>query len=220
MKKLLYKEIVLSTNFQIILFTTFALFVLIPSWPPAIAFVYPLSGLMTLFPTALANKDIEYTSLLPIKKTDIVKAKALYLGVIELTVIVLATIAGLIRIFLYPTPTENPDEIAYFMATRPSLSLLGFAFMSFGVMNLVLLSMYYRDPYKRLTGPNIVSLIVCIILLTVGTLVIAFIPALREYDMVGLIAQLSTLGLGIILFVLFSFLGYKSGAKAFTNIDL
>ena len=77
MKKLLYKEIVLCTNVQIILFAAFALFILIPSWPPAVAFIYPLSGLLTLFPRGLANKDIEYTSLLPIKKTDIVKAKAL-----------------------------------------------------------------------------------------------------------------------------------------------
>lgn len=219
MKKLLYKEIVLCTNIQIILFTCFSLFVLIPAWPPAIAFIYPLSGLMALFPTCLANKDIEYTSLLPIKKTDIVKAKALYLGLIEIVVVLLATIAGLVRFFLYPVP-DDPDQLAYFLATRPSISLLGFAFMSFGVMNLVLLSMYYRDPYKRLTGPNIVSLVVCIILLSVGSLVIAFIPALREYDTIGLIAQLSTLGAGILLFVLFSFLGYKGGAKAFTSIDL
>lgn len=219
MKKLLYKEIVLCTNVQIILFTCFAVFVLIPSWPPAIAFVYPLSGLMALFPTCLANKDIEYTSLLPIKKTDIVKAKALYLGLVEIVVVLLAAIAGLVRFFLYPAP-EKPEGLAYFMATRPSISLLGFAFMSFGVMNLVLLSMYYRDPYKRLTGPSIVSLVVCVLLLTAGSLVIAFIPALREYDAIGLVTQLLTLGAGIILYVLFSFLGYKSGAKAFANIDL
>lgn len=219
MRKLLYKEIVLCTNVQIILFTIFATFILIPSWPPAIAFIYPLSGLMTLFPTGLANKDIEYTSLLPIKKTDIVKAKALYLGVIELTVLLLAGIAGLVRFFLYPAPVE-PDELTYFMATRPSFSLYGFALMSFGIMNLVLLGMYYRDPYKRLTGPSIVSLIVCMLLLTVGTLVIAFVPPLREYDAVGLVAQLSTLGVGIILFIIFTFLGYRSGAKGFLKVDL
>ena len=219
MKKLLYKEIVLCTNIQIILFTIFATFVLIPSWPPAIAFVYPLSGIMALFPTGLANKDMEYTSLLPIKKTDIVKAKALYLGAIELTVILLAAIASLVRFFLYPTPVD-PDEAIYFMATRPSFSLFGFAFMSFGVMNIVLLSLYYRDPYKRITGPSLVSLLVCVVLLTVGSLVIAFVPMLREYDSIGLIAQLGTLGLGIILFLLFSFIGYRSGAKALSNIDL
>ena len=219
MKKLLYKEIVLCTNIQIILFTCFAVFVLIPSWPPAIAFIYPLSGLMTLFPTGLANKDIEYTSLLPIKKTDIVKAKALYLGLIELAVLLLAGIAGLVRFFLYPAPVE-PDELTYFMATRPSFSLYGFALLSFGVMNLVLLSLYYRDPYKRLTVPSIVSLIICMLLLTAGTLVIAFVPALREYDTVGLVAQLGTLGAGFLLFILFSFLGYRSGAKGFSNIDL
>ena len=219
MKKLLYKEIVLCTNVQIVLFTAFATFILIPSWPPAIAFIYPLSGLMALFPTCLANKDIEYTSLLPIKKSDIVKAKALYLGLIELAVLLLAGIAGLVRFFLYPAPVE-PDELTYFMATRPSFSLYGFALLSFGVMNLVLLSLYYRDPYKRLTVPSIVSLIICMLLLTAGSLVIAFVPALREYDTIGLVTQLGTLGAGFLLFILFSFLGYRSGAKGFSNIDL
>ena len=117
MKKLLYKEIVLCTNVQVVLFAVFALFVLIPSWPPAIAFIYPLSGLMSLFPRGLANKDIEYTSLLPVKKTDIVKGKLLYLCLIEIAVIILATIGGIIRFFFFKEPT-SPDELKYFMAVR------------------------------------------------------------------------------------------------------
>ena len=219
MKKLLYKEIVLCTNVQVVLFAVFALFVLIPSWPPAIAFVYPLSGLMSLFPRGLANKDIEYTSLLPIKKTDIVKGKLLYLCLIEITVIILATIGGIIRFFFFKEPT-NPDGLKYFMAVRPTISLLGFAFLSFGIMNAVLIGLYYRNPYKRLVGPNLISLFICLIVLAIGSIIIAFVPALREYDTVGIIVQLSTLFIGVILFVFFSFIGYKIGAKAFVNVDL
>lgn len=219
MKKLLYKEIVLCTNVQIIIFTILALLILIPSWPPATAFVYPLSGLMTLFPLGLANKDIEYTSLLPIKKTDIVKGKVLYISVIEIVVIILSIIGGLIRFFLYEAPT-NQDELSYYLATRPSISLLGFAFLSFGIMNYVLISLYYKNPYKRLVAPNLISLIICVIILTIGSLLIAFIPLLREYNLIGLIVQLSTLFLGVLLFILFSYLGYKRGAKLFSNVDL
>lgn len=209
----------LCTNIQIILFAVFALFVLIPSWPPAVAFVYPLSGLMSLFPRGLANKDIEYTSLLPVRKTDIVKGKMLYLCLIEIVVIILATIGGIIRFFFFKEPTK-PDELQYFMAVRPSISLLGFAFLSFGIMNAVLVGLYYRNPYKRLAGPNLISLLICVIILAIGSVVIAFAPALREYDVIGIIAQASTLVIGAGLFVLFSYLGYKLGAKAFINVDL
>ena len=219
MKKLLYKEIVLCTNIQIVLFATFALFILIPSWPSAIAFVYPLSGLMSLFPRGLANKDIEYTSLLPVKKTDIVKGKTLYLCLIEIAVIVLASIGGTIRVLLYKEPTDI-NELNYFMLVRPTISLLGFAFLSFGIMNMVLIALYYRNPYKRLVGPNLISLFLCLIILAIGSVLIAFIPALREYDTLGIIAQLGTLLAGILFFILFSYLGYKSGAKAFSNVDL
>lgn len=219
MKNLLYKEVVLCTNVQVALFAIFALFVLIPSWPPAIAFIYPLSGLMSLFPRGLANKDIEYTSLLPVRKTDIVKGKLLYLCLIEIAVIILATIGGIIRFFFFKEPT-NPDELKYFMAVRPSVSLLGFTFLSFGIMNAVLIGLYYRNPYKRLVGPNLISLFVCMIILAIGSIIIAFVPAFREYDTVGIIVQLSTLFVGAILFTLFSFIGYKIGAKAFVNVDL
>ncbi len=219
MKNLLYKEIVLCTNMQVVLFATFALFVLIPSWPPAIAFVYPLSGLMSLFPRGLANKDIEYTSLLPVRKTDIVKGKTLYLCLVEIVVIVLASIGGIIRFFLYKEPT-NPDEINYFMSVRPTISLLGFVFLSFGVMNMVLIALYYHNPYKRLAGPNLVSLFICLIILAIGSVLIAFIPSFREYDTVGIVTQIGTLLGGILFFILFSYLGYRSGSKAFINVDL
>ena len=219
MKNLLHKEIVLCTNVQVVLFAAFALFVLIPSWPPAIAFVYPLSGLMSLFPRGLANKDIEYTSLLPVKKTDIVKGKTLYLCLVEIAVIILASIGGVIRALLYKEPT-NANELDYFMSVKPTISLLGFAFLSFGIMNMVLIALYYRNPYKRLVGPNLISLFVCLIILAIGSVLIAFIPALREYDLVGLIAQLGTLFGGVLLYILFSYLGYRIGAKAFINVDL
>jgi hypothetical protein len=219
MKNLLHKEIVLCTNVQVVLFAAFALFVLIPSWPPAIAFVYPLSGLMSLFPRGLANKDIEYTSLLPVKKTDIVKGKTLYLCLVEIAVIILASIGGVIRALLYKEPT-NANELDYFMSVKPTISLLGFAFLSFGIMNMVLIALYYRNPYKRLVGPNLISLFICLIVLAIGSVLIAFIPALREYDLVGLIAQLGTLFGGVLLYILFSYLGYRIGAKAFINVDL
>ena len=219
MKNLLYKEVVLCTNVQVVLFAAFALFIVIPSWPPAVAFIYPLSGLMSLFPRGLANKDIEYTSLLPVRKTDIVKGKLFYLCLIEIAVIILAVIGGVIRFFFFKEPT-NPDELKYFVAVRPSVSLLGFAFLSFGIMNAVLVGLYYRNPYKRLVGPNLISLFICMIVLAIGSVIIAFVPALREYDTVGIIVQLSTLFIGVILFALFSFIGYKIGAKAFVNVDL
>ena len=219
MKNLIYKEVILCTNVQIVLFAIFSLFILIPTWPPAVAFVYPLSGLLSLFPRCLANKDIEYTALLPIKKTDVVKGKALYIGLVEIAVILLAAIGGLIRLILYKEPT-NPDALNYFIATKPTISLFGFVFLSFGIMNWVILGIYYRNPYKKLAGPNLISLLACILLLTIGSVIIAFVPSLREYNALGLILQLSTLSGGIILFILFTFLGYISGAKAFTKIDL
>ena len=218
MKNLLKKEILLCTNAQIVIFSLFALFILIPSWPPAIAFIYPLSGVMTLFPRGLANKDIEYTSLLPVKKTDIVKGKTLFIMVVELAVILLATAGGIIRA-LYPI-IPDASESDYYIKTQPTISLLGFAFFAFGVMNFIMISMYYKNPYKRLSAPSLISIFASTFVLGIGTVLIVLVDVMRDYSPLGLMVQFITLAIGMILFVVLSLLGYLLGAKRFEKVDL
>lgn len=218
MRKLLYKEILLCTHVDTVIYIVLALLIMIPNWPPVVAFIYPLSGIMTFFARCLANKDIEYTVLLPIKKTDIVKGKTLYLSLVELAVILVGTIGGVVRYFVFTSSSGAED--AYFNAVRPTLSLLGFVFLAFGIMNLILISIYYKNPFKKLSGPFMISLFVSMLILALGTIVTALVPVLRGTDTTGLIAQISTLAGGIILFILSTFLGYRIGAKAFEKIDL
>ena len=84
MKNLLIKEFKLGINAQIIIYASLAILILVPSWPTAISLLYSITGIITLFPRALANRDIEYTVLLPIKKVDVVKGKTLFIMAIEI----------------------------------------------------------------------------------------------------------------------------------------
>ncbi len=217
MKKLLIKEIRLCMNAQIIIFSLLSMMILIPSWPPVAALMYPLSGTMTLFPRALANKDIEYTTLLPLKKTDVVKGKVLFLAFIDVVTLLLAIAGGIVRALFY-SPAEG--EEAYFEAMMPCISLIGVGFLAYGVMNFFMVSIYYKNPYKKLTAPTLVSLFAAMIIAAVGQVVIAFVPMLRSYDTVGLIAQIAVAVGGILLFALLTYLGYWSGAKKFQKLDL
>lgn len=223
MKTLFKKEILLCTNAQIIIYALLALTILIPSYPPAVGVLYALGGLMSLFPRTLANKDIEYTALLPVKKTDVVKGKMLFLIAYGIATMIIAVIGSLIRVLmLEPSVMKGLDEgeIAYYQSVSPTVSLLGFGFLAFGIMNLVMISVYYRNPYKKLTAPSLLSLLAASIVLTIGQIVIAFVPALRSYEGMGLFGQVLIAAIGFLLFLFSSFLGYKIGAKEFEKIDL
>ena len=218
MKKLLIKEIKLSLDAHIIIFVILSLTILVPNYPPVASIIISLSGLMTLFPRNLANKDIEYTSLLPIKKTDVVKAKMLFIGLVELSALLLAIVGGLIRGFLYtPSQTPTPNIINAF---KPCISYVGFALLTYGVTNCILFSLYYKNPFKKITGPNLISLFSALILLIIITIIMVFAPILSSYDMYGLIAQFGILLFGGISFYILSYVGYRIGAKEFNKIDL
>jgi hypothetical protein len=60
MKNLIKKELTLCTNPQVLIFCLMSALVIIPQWPSMIAMVYVLSGLMTIFPRALADQDLLY----------------------------------------------------------------------------------------------------------------------------------------------------------------
>lgn len=217
MKNLLIKEFKLGINVQIVIFVVLSLLILVPSWPAAASLLYSISGIITLFPRALANKDIEYTVLLPIKKTDVVKGKTIFIMAIEVIIVILSTIGGIIRVLNY-LPAKG--EEAYFEAVKPCVSHIGLAFIGFGVMNLIMIAMYYKDPYKKLTAPLLISSFGLMIILALGSLLIAFIPELRIYNEVSIIYQTIIVIIGFLLFVLLSYIGYKIGAKRFSKIDL
>lgn len=218
MKKLLIKEIKLSLDAHIIIFVILSLTILVPNYPPVASIIISLSGLMTLFPRNLANKDIEYTSLLPIKKTDVVKAKMLFIGLVELSALLLAIVGGLIREFLYtPSQAPTPNIINAF---KPCISYIGFALLTYGVTNCILFSLYYKNPFKKITGPNLISLFSALILSIIITIIMVFVPILSSYDMCGLIAQFGILLSGGISFYILSYVGYRIGAKEFNKIDL
>jgi hypothetical protein len=225
MKNLLNKELKLSLNPQVIIFTLFSCLVLVPSWPATIAFVYPLAGVATIFPRALADQDVQYTVMLPIRKGDVVKSKWLLVLLIELTSLVFSIPFALVKnMVLIPNEiaaaeASQSGDISYLIGSAPSFATYAFILLGFAVYNLVLFPWYYRNPAK-VNWPQTISLFAGMIIMGVGAVIQGFVPALVSYDSTGLIAQLVSLGVGIILFVSLSILAEKLAEKSFDKVDL
>lgn len=226
MKNLLYKELKLCLNPQVIIFSFLSLLIVIPSWPSAVAFVYLFSGISTIFPRALADKDIIYSAMLPVRKADVVKGKVLLVTAIEVFSILISVPGAIIKILLLDPMTvasspaaEQVSQQAYVNSIAPNFACYGFVFLAMGVFALVLFPWYYRNPAK-INWPGVVSILVGILTMGIGIALQAFIPQLQNYDTIGLIVQLSVLAVGIIFFVLATILAEKKAEKNFAKVDL
>ncbi len=225
MKNLLYKELRLCLNPQVIIFACFSLFILIPNWPSGVAFVYILSGLATVFPRGLADKDIMYSAMLPIRKGDVVKGKTLLIVAIEVFSILISIPAAVVKALIIDPAlissasegTGDASDASYIAAVSPNMVTYGTVLMCFGVYALILIPWYYKNPTK-INWPQIVSMLAATFVILVGVVVQAFVPALHESS--GFWIQLAYLFAGLLVFVFCTYLGERLGEKHFAKVDL
>lgn len=97
MKNLLYKEFSLCANVQTVLFICLGpLTMWIPNYPRYVPFYYSCVGIFLLFIWGMTNNDMVYTACLPVKRSDIVKARFLFIGFLELFEICICIPFGII----------------------------------------------------------------------------------------------------------------------------
>jgi uncharacterized membrane protein len=229
MKKLLKKELLLCANPQLIIFCLLGALVCVPSWPSMIAMIYILSGLTTIFPRALADQDTQYTAMLPIRKKDVVSGKASFIIFLELASILISVPFALLKIFLI-----DPNSIAssnaagdtgnasYLLAVQPTLGAYGYVLVAFAVFNLVLFPWYYKNPAK-VNWPPVVSFFVALLVMAGGIgaeVGVYFAMGGDRSSSSYWLYEGLVMGLGILLFILLSFLAIKKAQKNFEKVDL
>lgn len=224
MRNLLRKELTLCTNPQVIIFCLFSCLVAIPSWPSVVAFVYVFSGIATIFPRALADQDLQYTAMLPIRKGDVVKGKTALISVLELSSLIFSIPFALIKIYLADPQTiaGDPAGEVYTLAVEPTMSVYGFVFLAFGVYNAVMLPWYYRNPAK-VNWPLLWSMLIGFLVLGLGAGAKALIYFKLGGDTGSLTYYLVEGGVllaGFIFFVFLTIFGEKRAEKKFDKVDL
>ena len=220
MKNLLYKELKLSVPVQTWIFVCLSITIAIPSWPSLISFFYPLAGLTVIFALGAANRDILYTSTLPIRKKDVVKGKVLLLSFMELLTIFIAIPCGILKVILLSGDSEGMEypDLGINFAT------FGFVFFLFGIFNLIVLPWFYKKPEGKNSVPFIVGDFVTMFLMGIIMAVFMAVPHAAEFintfQGVALWTQLGILIIGMALFFLFTFLADKLAEKNFQKVDI
>ncbi|HZG75081.1 MAG TPA: ABC-2 transporter permease [Paenibacillus sp.] len=114
---------------------------LVPGWIYFVVLLYFCCiTIPNMFGGFKTQNDLMFTAMMPVRKSDIVKARVSVLVILELLHIAIAMIYGLFTIRLYP------DLMYYFFG--PSLGFWGLCFVMLAIFNIVFITMYYKTAYK------------------------------------------------------------------------
>lgn len=212
MKALLYKEFKLAVNPLFYFVPLFSVLILIPQW---VFFVAPLyfcfMSAPNLFTLSRNYKDIYFSTTQPVRRRDIVKARAVTLVALELLQILVAAVCVAVRLLWMRQANFFID---------PNLAFLGLVFAMFGLFNLVLLPMFYKTAYK-IGVPTIVATAAALLFATAVELGIIYVPFVRAFDgMQTTAAHILTLVAGVAAFAGLSAAATGLAAARFEKIDL
>lgn len=215
MRNLLFKEFKLSVHPTCYLFLPLAAMLLIPNYPYYVAFFYQTLGIFFIFMTGNTTNDIFFTTLLPIRKRDAVKARIETVLILELLQIVVSIPFALLRSSLIPA--------ANLAGMEANPALFGLAFGMFGIFNVVFLPLFYQTAYKTGT-PFLVACTAMTLFVIAAEVAVNLIPGwkttLDTTAAVYLPQQAAVLAGGILLFALLNAIAYRKSVKEFEELDL
>lgn len=212
MKNLLYKEfrLVLHPWMYFMAVLTSAL-LLIPQWVFFIAMMYFLFiTVPNLMQGARASNDIGFSVMLPVRKSDVVKARVLSIFLLEVIQVGTAVPFAVLHGALYA-------EGNFLM--NLNVAFFGMILVMYGLFNLIFFPIFYKTAYK-IAAPIIPATLVAVLFAVVAETLAALIPALNGTDSASMVGQLPVLAVGIAVFTLFTFFAYRLSTRRFETVDV
>ena len=230
MKALLYKEFKLAMHpICYVFIAMFPLMILIPSYPIAIGFIYVLTCYPILFLGAnkgQQSNDLLYSTLLPIRKKDIVKARIMTVVIMHIAFIALTSalypVAVLINKSIYEAalvedPSANPITNAG-LGLHSYVLVLAFVLVGFALADLIFFPIYYKNG-KSIVMSTLMMIIGFVIYLGIFTIGLPYIPGLGFMNELPLYAQFIALGAAILIYIALHFVVYKASYKRLEKVD-
>ena len=228
MKALLYKEFKLSMHPICYVFMfVFPFMMLIPSYPIAIGFIYLLSCYPILFLGAnkgQQSNDLLFSTLLPVRKKDIVLARMFTVGIMQF--IYMALMACLLPVaFLIQNSihTESGEAIQIpGIGLEGFVSVLAIALIGFALADLIFFPIYYKKG-KSIVMSTLLTILGFMTYLAIFTIVIPYIPGCEGYKNLlcspNLGIQFAFFGGALLIYFGIHILVYKISSKRLEKVD-
>lgn len=226
MKALIYKELKLAMHpICYVFIVLFPFMILIPSYPLGIGFIYVLTCYPILFLGAnkgQQSNDLLYSTLLPVRKKDIVMARIL-------TVIFMQIAFILVMTALYPVARIINNAIAQ-SAEKPSeymipglgldsyVLLVAIALLGYAIADIIFFPIYYKHG-KSIVMSTLFTILGFVVYIGIFTIGLPFIPGLDILNNLHLGIQFAILGGAILISFLLHFVVYKISSKRLEKVD-
>ena len=217
MRNLLAKEFRLSAFKLTYFFILFACMTFLPGYPILMGCFFICLGLFFTFQMARESNDVLYSALLPIEKGDVVKARFLFVCIIQMAGFLLMVVFTWLRMSLLNG--REPWASNVLMAANPLF--LAFALLVFLLFNAVFVRGFYKTAYYY--GRPFVWFIVTSFLVILAAETLHFLPGLAFLNASAgplMWVQYLALACALVLFAGGSCLAYRSARKSFEGLDL
>ena len=226
MKALIYKELKLAMHpICYVFIVLFPFMILIPSYPLGIGFIYVLTCYPILFLGAnkgQQSNDLLYSTLLPVRKKDIVMARIL-------TVIFMQIAFILVMTALYPVARIINNAIAQ-SAEKPSeymipglgldsyVLLVAIALIGYAIADIIFFPIYYKHG-KSIVMSTLFTILGFVVYIGIFTIGLPFIPGLDILNNLHLGIQFAILGVAILISFGLHVVVYKVSSKQLEMVD-
>ncbi len=226
MKPLIYKELKLAMHPICYLFIfLFPLMILIPSYPLGVGFIYVLTCYPILFLGAnkgQQSNDLLYSTLLPVRKKDIVMARII-------TVILMQVAFMLVMSALYPvariineailSTAKKPQEYRIpGLGLNSYVLVLAIALIGYAIADLIFFPIYYKKG-RSIVMSTLFTILGFVLYIGVFTIGLPFIPGLEILNNIHIGIQFAILAGAILISFALHIIVYKVSSKRLENVD-
>ena len=203
----------------------FPFMILIPSYPLGIGFIYVLTCYPILFLGAnkgQQSNDLLYSTLLPVRKKDIVMARIFTVIFMQVAFIaLLSALCPLARFIntIIAQSADDPKEIFVpGLGFDSYVLLLAIAIIGYAIADIIFFPIYYKHGKSIVMSTlfTILGFIVYICTLTIG---LPFIPGLDILNHLHLGIQFAILGAAILISFGLHVVVYKVSSKRLEMVD-
>lgn len=210
MKALFYKQLHLVAHPMTFLFLFFGVMLLIPNYPYTVAFFYVTLGIFFMYMNAREHRDLDFSALLPVRKTDLVRSAFLFCCVVEILSILIALPFCVLSFRINPKGCNAAGIDA-------NAAVIAFAFLVFSAFNAIFFPAFYRNAYKVGTAFIKGSSAVAVVVLM--DVIFPNVPALSWLDGPVNLSQWILLGCCIVLYIVSSVFSLFRSCKIFEFVD-
>ena len=227
MKALIYKELKLAMHPICYLFVfLFPLMVFIPNFPLGIGFIYILTNYPVLFLGAnkgQQSNDLLYSTLLPVRKKDIVLARMMTVLLMQIAfILVMSALYPLEYCIQSTVRAMNPDQPNLFVNAGLSIDsyvlCVAIAIVGYAIADLIFFPIYYKQG-KSIVMSTLLTIFGFVLFIGLFTIILPYVPGFEFMNKQSIGVQFICLGAAIGISILIHILVYKISSKRLEKVD-